>query len=125
MATIDTSELVRRLRMGRLYASQWDESASAIEALVKERDEALAESSDWRNGDLRGVQLHLESATRSNAALREALCSELNVTDEELLRIRNRCEGTGYVVKISAKMLQKIVDSVRHARAALSGERDE
>lgn len=47
---------------------------------------------------------------------------DLNVTDEELLRIRNSCEGIDGDVKIWAGMLQKIVDHVRdlRSRAALS-----
>lgn len=41
----------------------------------------------------------------------------LAVTDEELLRIRNECEGNDGQVKIWAKMLQMLVDHVRATRS--------
>lgn len=50
--------------------------------------------------------------------LRQALLIDLNVTDEELLRIRNSAQRDGDV-KIWGKMLGKIVDAVRAARFAL------
>jgi hypothetical protein len=53
-------------------------------------------------------------------ALREALIVDLNVTDDELLRIRNDCEHLTGDIKIWARMLQKIVDATRAARSALS-----
>lgn len=53
--------------------------------------------------------------------LRQALLIDLNVTDEELLRIRNSAQRDGDV-KIWGKMLGKIVDAVRAARSALEPE---
>ena len=59
---------------------------------------------------------YLEARCEKLAAL---LSDELNVTDEELLRIRNRCEGIDGDALIWSRLLQKIVDAVRAARTAL------
>jgi len=67
-------------------------------------------------------------ATRMREALSEAKCAlwtDLNVTDEELLRIRNVSPYHDVLVAIGfarVKMLQKIVDAVRIARNALGGK---
>lgn len=52
------------------------------------------------------------------AELRKALEIDLNVTDDELLRIRNAVNSDGDV-RIWGKMLVKLVDAIRAARAAL------
>lgn len=62
----------------------------------------------------------IESLRARVAVLEGALIRDLNVTDDELLRIRNSCEGQDGHVTIWATMLQKIVDSVREARRALT-----
>jgi hypothetical protein len=49
--------------------------------------------------------------------LQAELRGGLNVTDEELLRIRNECEGNDHEMRIWARMLQELVDHIRRLRA--------
>ena len=66
--------------------------------------------------DLADVRTALEQL----AELR-SLISGLNITSEELLRLRNECEvRSDKDVKIWGKFLQMIVDHVRHVRASVA-----
>lgn len=59
------------------------------------------------------------SDVRMREALTKALETDLNVTDAELLRIRNDAEHNEHV-QTWGRMLQKLVDAIRAARAALN-----
>lgn len=63
----------------------------------------------------------LAAVTADNARLRDAI-ADLNVTDQELVRIHNMCTGFDGDVKIWAKMLHKLAVFALAARAALSQE---
>ena len=62
----------------------------------------------------------IESLRARVAVLEGPQTPDPNVTADALLRIRNSCEGQDGHVTIWATMLQKIVDSVREARRALT-----
>lgn len=47
------------------------------------------------------------------------------ISDQELLRIRNRCEGVDGEIKIWAKALQEIIDELRSARTVSKIRRGE
>jgi len=103
------------------------EAASQLAAVTAERD-ALAKVIDPEDNRpalmariiMRSIerQIDLEAAEAQLKAAREVVAS-LNVNDEELLSIRNRCEKDGDI-KIWAKMVQRIVDNTRSMRAALN-----
>ena len=107
-----------------LYAIPPD-YAKRVAELEAERDELEAELNDWRNGDARGVALHMhafhdraESAEAQITALR-SLVTGLSVTDAELLRIRNGAEHQT-TSAISGRMLSMLVDHIREIRSRLN-----
>jgi hypothetical protein len=57
------------------------------------------------------------TSTATMGGTMAAALSRLNVTDEELLRIRNRCEGVDGKTDIWAPMLQMLVDHIRLLRS--------
>jgi len=106
-------------------AEHWRHLATRLEEdvarLTKEMED-LAEIS----ANSRGVHIdrnrwkdRAETAEAQNKAMREALES-LNTTDQELIRIHNKCTSVDGDVKIWSRMLLLLVDYAISARATLS-----
>jgi len=101
------AELERELAEALHWKGVWKANATEV---IGQRDAAEAELHRLKSADHSTGNMVVKE-------LVDELRDGLNVTDEELLRIRNSAEKDGDV-KIWARMLQKIVDHVRRLRAA-------
>ena len=112
-------------------AEHWRYIATRLEAevarLTKERDDLMAANDAIEidaglavNGNLwRYWSGKSQTLAAQNKAMREALES-LNTTDQELIRIHNKCTSVDGDVKIWSRMLLLLVDYAISARATLS-----
>lgn len=95
-----------------------EEIVSAIRSAVEAEREACA-------AKLVAELARLRSLADEVGRLREILNRDLNVTTTELIRIQNTCAGVDGDVNIWSRMLSRIIQSVRDARAALSPAQQE